>query len=146
MSRRPTTLHRASGLVGAAALALTLTGCGGSDSGSGGSDGGSAEAPSQAELTQLQEQASTDAESVATEVISQAEADGGTLPESADGLGTLSEGNRVGGYEVDGTVAQICVEHVIDGEPVTFGSWYVDVAADPVRSSSLSTGLNAGCS
>lgn len=149
MTRRPRTLPvpaRRRAATGAVLLtgALALSACGSDDADE--STGASSGPPevSAAEMDAYLESTAADASAIADDVVAEYQASG-AYPESADGLGTLSEGNEIGGYEPSETNAEICVEHVVDGEAVAFTSWYVDAVAEPVRSNQQSSGENTGC-
>jgi len=92
--------------------------------------------PTDAELTTWASGADAGAKSVGQAVIARYRADG-AFPASADGLGTLSEGNRVGTYEQTPQHATVCVEHVGDGKAWVANSYHVstDGRVDPQSSS-----------
>lgn len=133
--------HRVPALLGAVLMGSVLvTGCGSDDS----SGGAAPEPPTQEELDSYVESATTDVESVSAEVVKAYQQDQ-EFPDSAEGLASLSDGNHLGTYDVQGDTATVCVEHRVDGEDVAFSSYLVNAAGNDVRSSPLSHGTSTGC-
>ncbi len=121
--------------VAALAATLTLAGCGGSDD----SGGDAPEQPSQAEIDDALASTKEDAKTVSDAVVAEYK-QSQAFPESADDLAELSEGNEIGGYEVNADTAEICVHHVVDGEGVATASYLVNAAGGQVSASELSSG------
>ena len=125
-----------SALLAATAMATLLTGCGARQEAP-----AAPVKPTDAELTTWASSADADAKSIGQAVMAKYEADG-AFPASADGLGTLSEGNRIGKYEQTTQSATVCVEHVRDDKVWVANSYYVGTDG---RVNPSSNAKNTGC-
>lgn len=125
-----------SALLSVAVLAALLGGCGSQQ------EAPAVPAkPTDAELTTWMGSADADAKSIGQAVAAKYKADR-AFPASADGLGTLSEGNRVGQYEQTAQSVVVCVEHVRDGMAWVANSYYVGTDG---RVNPQSKVKNGGC-
>jgi hypothetical protein len=127
----------------AALLCAVLAGCG---SGGAGDAESAPEPPTQEELDSYVETTSADAEAIGEDLAAAYEQDK-EFPDTLDGLGTLSEGNEIGSYEVTADRADLCVQHVVDGEGVVFSNYGVNVAGGVkfMRAGVSATGTSTGC-